>query len=74
MRMGALRLRQGSESGEVGVADEGKIDQVVEELDIYKVVVGALQETKLFGSNVYRVGESVVMTSGREVPSGSGVH
>ena len=38
--------RQGSEAGEVSVVDERKIDQVVGELDRYKVVVGALQETK----------------------------
>ena len=65
--------RQGSEAGEVSVVDERKIDQVVGELDRYKVVVGALQETKWFGSNVYRVGESVVLTAGREIPTGRGV-
>lgn len=65
--------RQGSQAGELSVVDERKIDQVVGELDRYKVVVGALQETKWFGSSVYRVGESVVLTAGREVPTGRGV-
>ena len=40
------------------VVDERKIDQVVGELDKYKVVVAALQE-----SNVYRVGDSVVLST-----------
>jgi len=66
-------VRQGSESGEVSVVDERKIDQVVGELDRYKVVVAALQETKWFGNEVYRVGDCVVLTAGRKVPSGSGV-
>ena len=57
--------RQGCD---VSVADERKIDQVVSELDRYQVVVGALQETKWFGSEEYRVGHTVVLTSGREVP------
>ncbi len=55
------------------MVDERKIDQVVGELGRYKVVVAALQETKWFGSEVYRVGDSIVLTAGREVPSGRGV-
>ncbi len=62
--------RQGHETS---VVDERKIDQVVGELGRYKVVVAALQETKWFGSEVYRVGDSIVLTAGREVPSGRGV-
>ena len=65
--------RQGGETSEASVVDERKIDQVVGELDKYRVVVAALQETKWFGSKVYKVGDSVVLTSGREVPIGSGV-
>jgi len=60
-------------SGDVSVVDERKIDQVVSELDKYGVVVGALQETKWFGCEVYRVGGSVVLTAGRDVPGGSEV-
>ena len=44
------------------------VDQVLSELDRYHVVVAALQETKWFGCKVYRVGESVVLSAGREVP------
>lgn len=61
--------RQGSE---VDVVDERKIDQVVGELVKYKVDVAGLQETKWFGSGVYKVAESVVVASGRPVP-GAGV-
>ena len=39
--------------------DERKIDQVVGELDKYRVVVTALQETKWL---VYKVGDSVALT------------
>ena len=54
--------------GDVSVPDERKVDQVLSELDRYHVVVAALQETKWFGCEVYRVGESVVLSAGREVP------
>ena len=37
------------------------------------VVVGALQETRWFGREVYRVRESVVLTAGRDVPGGDEV-
>ncbi len=48
-----------------GVMDteERRVDQVVSELDRYGVVVGALQETKWFGNEVYRVSESMVLTT-----------
>ena len=42
--------------GDVSVMDERKIDHIVSELGRYRVVVAALQETKWFGSEVYRVG------------------
>ena len=57
--------RQGSEAA---TSEDRRIDQVVGVLDRYGVVVGALQETKWFGSEVYKVGESLVLTTGREVP------
>ena len=60
-------------SGDVSVTDERKIDQVVSELDWDDIVVGALQETKWFESEVYRVGGSVVLTAGRDVPGGNEV-
>ena len=46
-----------------------KIDQVVDELKNYRINVAGLQETKWFGAEEYRVGDSIVLTSGREVPS-----
>ena len=45
-----------------------KIDQVVDVLEDYSVTVAALQETKWFGSEVYKVGENLVLTAGRPVP------
>ena len=67
----------GSETARKGVSDadvvdERKVDQVVGELNRYKVDVAALQETKWFGSGVYEVGESVVLAARRPVP-GDGV-
>ena len=58
--------------GDAEVVDERKIDQVVGELNRYKVDVAALQETKWFGSGVYEVRKSVVLAAGRFVP-GDGV-
>ena len=57
--------RQGTE---VGNSEDRRIDQVVSVLEQYEVVVGALQETKWFRSEVYMVGESVASTAGRNVP------
>ena len=54
------------------VADERKIDQVVDVLGRYKVDVAALHETKWFGEDEYRVGKCVVLAAGRSVP-GPGV-
>ena len=45
------------------------MDQVVGELNRYKVDVAALQEKTWFGCGVYEVGESVVLATGRHVPS-----
>ena len=49
--------------------EERKVDQIVCELERYDVVVGALHETKWFGSEVYEVGGSVLLTSGRVTPA-----
>lgn len=56
--------RTGGQRGE-----ERKVDQIVCELERYDVTVGALQETRWFGSEVYEVGESVLLTSGRPTPA-----
>ena len=57
--------RQGYETAN---AEDRRIDQLVSEFERYNVVVGGLQETKCLD----RVGNSVVLTSGREIP-GNGV-
>ena len=49
--------------------EDKKVDQVVCELARYDVVVGALQETKWFGSEVYEINESIILTSGRSKPA-----
>ena len=49
-------------------AEDRKIDQVVDVLEDYRVTVAALQETKWFGSEVYKVGENLVLTAGRPIP------
>ena len=49
--------------------EDRKIDQIVLELMRFGVSVGALQETKWFGGNVYEVMGSVVLTAGRPTPA-----
>ena len=44
------------------------MDLVVRVLGQYKIEVAALQETKWFGTAVYRVGGSVVLAAGRPTP------
>ena len=53
---------------EVENAEYRQVDRVVSELQRYGVAVAWLQETKWFGAEAYRVGESVVLTAGRPVP------
>ena len=56
-----------SQSAERG--EDRKVDQVVCKLSRYGVMVGALQETKWFGNEVYEVSDSMVLTSGRNIPA-----
>ena len=51
-------------------SEDRRIDLVIRELNRYDITVAALQETLWFGKHVYLVGESVVITSGRETPQG----
>ena len=44
------------------MVDERKVDQVLSELDRYGVVVAGLQETKWFGSKIYKVRKSVKLS------------
>ena len=71
-----LNADRSIETGRLGddkqVAAERKIGQVVDVLGRYKVDVAALQETKWFGEDGYRVGKCVVLAAGRSVP-GPGV-
>ena len=62
-------VRTANDKCERQIPDERRIDQVVNELGRYGVMVAALQETKWFGKEVYRVGDSVVLTAGRPVPA-----
>ena len=53
---------------ETGQFDDRRIDQVVKELERYKISVAALQETKWLNDAVYKVGESIVIAAGRPTP------
>jgi len=46
-----------------------RIDLIVHKLARYNVSVGALQETKWFGNEVYKVGDNVMLTAGRRTPA-----
>ena len=48
--------------------EDRKVNLILNELKRYDVKVAALQETKWFGSEVYQVGGSVVLTAGRKTP------
>ena len=61
--------------GPVGIAisrgdsgEDRKVHLIMQEMRRYNAKVIALQETKWFGSEVYRMAGSVVLTSGREKP------
>ena len=45
---------------------------MISELEKYRVVVAGLQETKWFENEVYKVGESVVLSARRDVPQERG--
>ena len=48
--------------------EDRKVNLIVNELKRYDVKVAALQETKSFGSEVYQVSGSVVLTAGKKTP------
>ena len=48
--------------------EDRKVGLVVGELARYDVVIGALQETKWFACETYKVSDSMVLTSGRRTP------
>ena len=49
-------------------AEDRRADLVIRELSRY-TKVAALQETKWFGSGIYHVGDSIVLASGRKIPT-----
>ena len=49
--------------------EDRKVDLIVQEMRRYNVKVTALQKTKWFWSEVYRVTGSVALTSGRKKPA-----
>ena len=49
-------------------SEDRKIDLVIRELNRYNIKIAALQETKWFGSHVYHIGKSTVLTAGRNLP------
>ncbi len=55
-------------SDDVMNAENRRIDQVASELGRYGVDVAAPQETKWFGDEMNRVGESVVLIASRPAP------
>ena len=64
-------LKMVIQKSETVYAENKRSDQVVAVLEKYEVVVTALQKTKWFGNNVYSVGRSLVLTSGRPTPDSS---
>ena len=51
------------------LAEDRRVDLIIRELERYDIKMAALQETKWLGSNVYNIGKSVLLTSGRPVPA-----
>ena len=52
--------------------EDRKVDLIVNETNRYDMKVAVLQETRWFGSEVYEVGGSVVLTAGRKRPAMGG--
>ena len=52
---------------DIAVVDERKIDQVINELNQYKIDVAALQETRWFGDGVYKIQYRAVARSSQVV-------
>ena len=61
---------RGTQNESLGVVDR-KLDLVVRELKRFGVSVAGIQESKWFGSDVWRAGEYTFLHSGRPLPSDS---
>ena len=55
-------------ASQTGRGESQKVNQIIHTMGQYNIKIGALHETKWFGSNVYRIAGAVVLTSGRGVP------
>ena len=55
-------IKTTTHSTKLVISDERKIDQVIEELKIYNIYLAGLKETKWFGAEIYKVGDSVVIS------------
>ena len=64
---GSLEVASQQTYGQRG--EERKPDLIVNERKRYNVIVAALQETKWFGREGYQVDRSVLITSGRTLPT-----
>ena len=55
-------------ASQAGRGESRKIDQIIHTMEQYNIKIGALQETKWFGSNAYWVAGVVVHTAIRSIP------
>ena len=62
-------IETAKQSAESATADYGKTDQVIDDLKMYLIYLAGLQETKWFVAEMYKVGDSIVLSSGRAVPT-----
>ena len=65
---GPMETASARSSRQQTVTEDRRIDIVVDELSRLKIEVAGLQETRWFGREVYSVGDSIVLSSGRPVP------
>ena len=55
-------------ASQAGREESQKMDQIIYTMEQYNIKIGALQETKWFGSNAYQIAGSVVLTTVRSIP------
>ena len=65
--VGCIEITSRRQDGQRG--EDRKVDLIVDELRRYKIKVAWLQETKWFGSEVYNIAGSTVLTSGLNKPA-----
>ena len=67
-------IETAKQSAESATTDDRKIDQVIDDLKMYRIDLAGLQETKWFEAEMYKVGDSIVLSSGRAVPTSGARH